>query len=138
MIKKQSIKTITLKRILAVLSDEDTMLRFSFPYLADKKCVQCHSDTNIGDILGVVDFYIDVLTYKNKSIELENVASKINLFNKEVIDKNKQLKEKNQLLIDLNKEIEETQTEILTTLGNVSESRSKETAYHVQNIFIEN
>ena len=69
-----------------------------------------------------------------ESLELEDVAKKINLFNEEVIYKNMELEEKNKQLIKLNEEIEATQKEILNTLGNISESRSKETAYHVQRV----
>ena len=68
------------------------------------------------------------------SMELEDVAQKVNLFNQEIIEKNDALEKKNFELTVLNKEIEETQKEIINKLGNVAETRSKETAYHVQRV----
>jgi len=69
-----------------------------------------------------------------ESAELVDVAQKVNLFNEEVLHKSDELNEKNRQLIELNKEIMATQSEIINRLGNVSETRSRETAFHVQRV----
>lgn len=171
------------------------MLRVTFPYIAEPKlgidCTQCHNVPQ-GTVLGAIDFYIDMDSYKEMSInylyvilailtliliailimmfriidrhikhpldtlmddtkrsyethqpinidafeslELQDVAQKVNLFNDEVIKQYEELKEKNRLLNELNHEIEATQREVINTMGNIAESRSKETAYHVQRV----
>ncbi len=69
-----------------------------------------------------------------ESLELQDVAHKINLFNNQVLEQYEELKEKNHLLKELNEEIEATQREVINTMGNIAESRSKETAFHVQRV----
>lgn len=69
-----------------------------------------------------------------ESYELQDMAYKINLFNEEVLEQHKALKEKNEELIALNAEIEATQKEVISVMANVAESRSKETANHIQRV----
>lgn len=69
-----------------------------------------------------------------ESLELQDVAQKVNLFNSQVLEQYEELKEKNRLLNELNKDIEATQREVINTMGNIAESRSKETAFHVQRV----
>ncbi len=68
--------------------------------------------------------HIDIDTNRYESLELDNVASKINQFNHAVLKKNDELRE-------LNEEIEATQSEIIHAMGYIGEARSKETANHV-------
>lgn len=69
-----------------------------------------------------------------ESFELQDMAHKINLFNEEVLAQHKELKEKNEELMALNAEIEATQKEVISVMANVAESRSKETAEHIQRV----
>ncbi|MEG3638652.1 HD-GYP domain-containing protein [Magnetococcus sp. PR-3] len=62
-----------------------------------------------------------------ESIELDYFADKINAFNDIVLRKNQSLQE-------LYKEIEATQREVIHTMGYVGETRSKETAKHVERV----
>ena len=186
---KESVMTLTR------YNGHETMLRITFPYIADKKmgidCTSCHNVPR-GSVLGVIDFYIDANHYKEMSIgylyiilgillfilfvimymmfriidrhvkhpleelmedtkhsyethtpinlnefeslELQDVAHKVNLFNDEVLKQYEELKEKNRLLFELNEEIEATQREVIDTMGNIAETRSKETAFHVQRV----
>lgn len=52
------------------LGKEHNMLRVTFPYIADYKkgidCLSCHNVPE-GTVLGAVDFYIDMTSYKNAS-----------------------------------------------------------------------
>lgn len=180
---------------LTIVGNNENMLRVTFPYLAEQNrtinCLSCHNANN-KDVLGVVDFYIDMTKYKQmsllylyiilgilsliliailmmmfnlidrhikqpldelmdntkqsfyshkpididsfESMELQDVAYKVNMFNEEVLKQRDELIEKNCQLIDLNNEIEQTQKEIINTMGNIVENRSKETAYHVQRV----
>ncbi len=68
------------------------------------------------------------------SLELEDVAKKINDFTSHIIEKNGELETKNTLLRALNEEITNTQYEFLTRIGNIVETRSQETANHVQRV----
>lgn len=75
---------------------------------------------------------IDLDRYESQ--ELDYVAEKVNEFTMDILAKQTELQEKHLQLIMLNKEIEGTQREIIQTLGEVAESRSKETAAHVRRV----
>lgn len=75
--------------------------------------------------------HIPIDTQQFESMEIEDLAIKINEFNHELLVKHDELRDKNYELIELNKEIEATQKEIIFTMGFVGETRSKETANHV-------
>jgi len=69
---------------------------------------------------------IDLDRYE--SMELDYVAEKVNEFTMDILTKQTELEGKNRELSLLNTEIEETQREIIHTMGEVAERRSKETA----------
>lgn len=56
---------------LTSLAKQDNMLRVTFPYIADYKkgidCLSCHHVPE-GTVLGVIDFYIDMTSYKNLTL----------------------------------------------------------------------
>jgi response regulator RpfG family c-di-GMP phosphodiesterase len=69
-----------------------------------------------------------------KSLEFQNVAHEINLFNLDIIKTHGQLEDKNLQLIALNDEIEETLRETVFTMGVIEEQRSKETRNHTRRV----
>ncbi len=71
---------------------------------------------------------IDVSLYD--SYEMEDVATNINEFNKDILKKQEELENKNKELLNLNEEVEETLREILIAIGKIEEIRSSETKNH--------
>ena len=71
---------------------------------------------------------------KFESLEFQNVAKEINLFNSDIIKTQKMLEEKNLELIMLNNEIEDTLRETVFTMGVIEEKRSKETKNHTKRV----
>lgn len=69
-----------------------------------------------------------------ETIEFRNVAKEINLFNLDIINTQKLIKEKNVELVSLNNEIEETLRETVFTMGVIEEQRSKETKNHTKRV----
>jgi len=69
-----------------------------------------------------------------ESMEFQNVAKEINLFNEDIIKTQKLLEEKNQELANLNDEIEETLKETVFAMGVIEEVRSKETKNHTKRV----
>ena len=69
-----------------------------------------------------------------ETIEFSNVAKEINLFNMDIINTQKLIKEKNVELVSLNNEIEETLRETVFTMGVIEEQRSKETKNHTKRV----
>ena len=78
--------------------------------------------------------YKDIDSEKYESIEFEEVVQNINNFNKTVIEKEKQLQEKNRQLELLNDEIESTLKETMLTIGQIEEIRSSETRFHTKRV----
>lgn len=75
---------------------------------------------------------IDIERYE--SMELAYVATKVNEFTSDILDVQAELEDKNRMLTALNEEIEATQREVVHTLSDVIESRSKDTANHVRRV----
>ncbi len=71
---------------------------------------------------------------KFESLEFQNVAKEINLFNSDIIRTHKMLEDKNRELIMLNDEIEDTLRETVFTMGVIEEKRSKETKNHTKRV----
>ncbi|VAV85488.1 Response regulator [hydrothermal vent metagenome] len=69
-----------------------------------------------------------------RSLEFQNVAKEINLFNSDIIKTQKMLKDKNLELELLNDEIEDTLKETVFTMGVIEEKRSKETNNHTRRV----
>ena len=68
------------------------------------------------------------------SREFKVVAENINNFNANILDKQKQLEDKNLELEALNTDIEETLKETIFTMGQIEELRSDETRYHTKRV----
>jgi len=73
-------------------------------------------------------------TERFRSLEFQNVAKEINLFNSDILKTHELLKEKNKELEQLNNEIEETLKETVFTMGVIEEQRSKETNNHTRRV----
>ncbi|VAV82303.1 Response regulator [hydrothermal vent metagenome] len=73
-------------------------------------------------------------TDRFRSLEFQNVAKEINLFNSDIIKTQKMLKEKNNELELLNNEIEDTMKETVFTMGVIEEQRSKEAHNHTRRV----
>ncbi len=71
---------------------------------------------------------------KFESLEFQNVAKEINLFNSDLKRTHRILEEKNLELIALNDEIEDTLRETVFTMGVIEEQRSKETKNHTKRV----
>ena len=71
---------------------------------------------------------------KFSTLEFENVAKEINLFNKDIVANEELLKQMNHSLVELNNEIEETLRETVFTMGVIEEQRSKETKNHTKRV----
>ncbi|MDH3973006.1 MAG: HD domain-containing protein [Deltaproteobacteria bacterium] len=69
-----------------------------------------------------------------ESLEFENVAKEINLFNDDIVKSHILLEEKNKELSQLNDEIEETLKETIFTMGIIEEQKSKETKNHTRRV----
>lgn len=69
-----------------------------------------------------------------ESLEFENVAREINLFNDDIVKSHLLLEEKNRELSSLNNEIEETLKETIFTMGVIEEQKSKETRNHTRRV----
>jgi response regulator RpfG family c-di-GMP phosphodiesterase len=78
--------------------------------------------------------HISIDTERYESMELAYVADKVNEFTGDILKAQRELEGKNRQLVALNTEIEATQKEIVNTLANVIEGRSKDTANHVQRV----
>ncbi|HEC15832.1 MAG TPA: HD domain-containing protein [Sedimenticola sp.] len=68
------------------------------------------------------------------TLEFENVAKEINLFNRDIIANQELLKQLNHSLVELNNEIEDTLRETVFTMGVIEEQRSKETKNHTRRV----
>jgi len=77
---------------------------------------------------------IDSKKYESK--EFEDVASSVNKFNKTVIEKENELKEKNIELELLNEEIELTLKETMLAVGQIEEIRSNSTRMHTKRVAV--
>ncbi len=73
-------------------------------------------------------------TDRFRSLEFQNVAKEINLFNSDILKTQLMLKEKNEELELLNDEIEDTLKETIFTMGVIEEKRSKETNNHTRRV----
>lgn len=69
-----------------------------------------------------------------ESLEFENVAKEINLFNEDIVKSHLLLEEKNKELTDLNDEIEDTLKETIFTMGVIEEQKSKELKNHTRRV----
>jgi len=69
-----------------------------------------------------------------ESLEFENVAKEINLFNDDIVKSHLLLEEKNKELSELNDEIEDTLKETIFTMGIIEEQKSKETKNHTRRV----
>ncbi|MDQ1338628.1 MAG: hypothetical protein QG617_1595 [Campylobacterota bacterium] len=77
---------------------------------------------------------IDSKKYESK--EFEDVALSVNSFNKIVIEKEDELKYKNEQLKLLNEEIESTLKETMLVIGKIEEIRSNDTNQHTKRVSI--
>jgi len=68
------------------------------------------------------------------SLEFQNVAHEINLFNADIVKTQKLLEEKNKELLNLNTEIDKTLKETVFTMVTIEEKRSKETGNHTRRV----
>ncbi|MCF6339147.1 MAG: HD domain-containing protein [Sulfurimonas sp.] len=68
------------------------------------------------------------------SYEMEDVATNINKFSKDILKKQDELENKNKELLYLNEEIEGTLREILIAMGKLEEVRSSETKNHTTRV----
>lgn len=73
-------------------------------------------------------------TKKYESREFEDVALSVNNFNRSVIEKENELKQKNKELELLNEEIESTLKETMLAIGEIEEIRSNSTSYHTKRV----
>ncbi len=73
-------------------------------------------------------------TERFRSLEFQNVAKEINLFNRDILKTHKLLRDKNKELELLNNEIEDTLKETVFTMGVIEEKRSKETNNHTRRV----
>ncbi|MFA6137307.1 MAG: HD domain-containing phosphohydrolase [Sulfurimonas sp.] len=78
----------------------------------------------------------DINSDKYESQEFEDVIHNINKFNHNVIEKEKELEDKNMQLQLLNEEIELTLKETLLAMGQIEEVRSIETKNHAKRVTI--
>ncbi len=69
-----------------------------------------------------------------QSLEFQNVAREINLFNDDIARNQKLMEEKNLQLAALNDEIEDTLKETVFTMGIIEEKKSKETKNHTRRV----
>lgn len=78
--------------------------------------------------------YKDIDSEQYESVEFEEVVRNINNFNRTVIEKEKQLQDKNEQLEFLNDEIELTLKETMLAIGQIEEMRSDETTFHTRRV----
>lgn len=69
-----------------------------------------------------------------ESIELQDIAHKLNIYNDEILNQKEKLQEKNTQCEILKQEIQATQDVLITTMSTIAEANFKETAYHVRRV----
>ncbi|MCW8896202.1 HD domain-containing phosphohydrolase [Sulfurimonas sp.] len=76
----------------------------------------------------------EINSEKYETKELQEVVRNVNKFNKTVLEKEDQLKDKNKQLSLLNEEIESTLKETMLTIGEIEEIRGGDTSMHTRRV----